>query len=164
MLRRPTGTPSISGLTITNGDDNARSSDDSGGAIALYYSDATFTFANLVVSSSYAYNDGGGLWCNDGAANAIIMNSTFTDNDADSGGGALYFSCGDLTVTGSTFTNNDAASSGGAMYFDGEDLVVSGSTITESDAGGGGAWCGLDAGRRTRDGHRLAEQRGDRHD
>ena len=133
------GTPSISGLTVTNGASNGRNSEDSGGAIALYYSDASFTFANLVVSSSYAYNDGGGLHCLSGVADVAVTDSEFVDNSAYGGGAGMYFHCNDLTVTGSTFTNNDADGGGGALYFSGANLVVSGSTFTESDADGGGA-------------------------
>jgi len=133
------GTPSISGLSIDNGYSNGRTSDDSGGGIALYYSDATFTFTALEMTSNYAYNDGGALWCNSGDADITVADSRFVDNGADGGGGALYLDCDDLTVTNSTFTGNVADSDAGALYFDGEDLVVTGSTFTNNtgdDAGG----------------------------
>jgi CSLREA domain-containing protein len=143
-----TGTPSITGLTITNGDSNGRVLDNSGGAIGIYLSDATFSFSNLEVSSSYAYNDGGGLWCADGAADVTVSNSTFDDDYAGNNtslgaGGGLYFYCDDLTITGSRFTDNGTYYNGGGLYFAGDALVVSGSTFTgnvASNHNGGAMW------------------------
>jgi predicted outer membrane repeat protein len=143
------GTPSISGLTITNGYSNGRTSDDSGGAIGLYESDTNFTFSNLVISSSAAYNDGAGLNCGPGDASVMVINTTFDHNDAgqsgtQGGGGGLYFDCdGDLTVTNSTFTGNTSYDSGGALYFGGAALLVSGSTFTGNTSyhdHAGGIW------------------------
>ncbi len=126
------GTPSISGLTIHDGDNN------SGGGISLYYSDAPFTFSNLVMTSNYASGDGGALFCTSGAADITVTDSRFEGNSADGGGGALYLNCGDLTVTNSQFIANSAFDSGGGLYFSGDALVVSGSTFTGNDAVNGG--------------------------
>lgn len=134
-----TGTPSISGLSIDNGDDNDRVNDYSGGGIAIYQSDATFTFTALEMTSNYAYNDGGAIWCNEGDADVAIANSRFVDNSAYDSGGAVYLDCDDATVTNSTFTGNAAGGAAGALYFDGGDLTITDSTFTGNSANNGGA-------------------------
>ncbi len=76
----------------------------------------------------------------------ICQDSTFTNNDARSSGGAWYFNpyqgrADDLTVTGSTFTDNIAESWGGGLFGAwARDVVVEDSTFdtnTASGAGGG---------------------------
>lgn len=82
----------------------------------------TVTLKNLKLKNGYNYEDSyfdyarhdGGAINNKGTLN--IINSTFTNNQAENGGGVSNY--GDLTITDSIFINN-IASFGGAIYTQG---------------------------------------------
>jgi len=152
------GASTISGLTVRDGSPNNANNDGSGGAIALYGGpddgDAgSLTVSNMVLTSNYAGNDGGGIWCHAtsyyvgpgqtlyfDAGPLTITNSVISDNVADAGGGGLYSDDCDVTIVASTISGNDAASDGGGLYFDDGTLLVRNSTIsgnTTDDDGGG---------------------------
>lgn len=119
------GSLDISDITLQNGsaDPSLPQLIIAGGAI--------YVEGNLSVSDALFHNNrsplGGAIGFDtdtDNIARALhIQDTTFTDNDATSNGGALYIrvvgvSNFDLMVTiaGSDFHNNDADSSGGAFY------------------------------------------------
>ncbi len=88
-------------------------------------------------------NGRGGAIHNDGGA-ATIRYSTFANNVATSGGGAIY-STSDLDVSNSTFTNNSttgSGSGGGAIHQSGGTATVTHATIVgnSGQAFGGGVY------------------------
>jgi predicted outer membrane repeat protein len=102
------------------------------------------TFTNNVAAYSNSSGGGGGGSIDSHASNGEIINCTFINNQAITGGGALYFIFGtnnlvsectfkdnnapiggaiwtgttgtSLTLTSSSFTNNKATNNGGAIY------------------------------------------------
>jgi hypothetical protein len=117
---------SISGLTITNG------SNTKGGGIQADVGDLTVT--GVVVSSSTADFDGGGVQCNNSGLLTISF-STVTGNRADSdAGGGLYADSCDLDISYSTFSGNTAADEAGGLYIDGNALIRN-TTIAGNEAG-----------------------------
>lgn len=100
-------------------------------------SGVNLTLQNLTIENGYTdsgtvYNQGGNL---------IVNGSTFTGNNANNNGGAIYNDgLGTLTVIGSTFTGNKANNNGGAIYSNGAGTFnVMGSTFTGNNASSGGA-------------------------
>lgn len=67
-----------------------------------------------------------------------VINSTFNNNNAAEGGGAINNQAGSLTVTGCTFTGNTATSGGGAII-NWAIFAVTDSTFTGNNAIWGGA-------------------------
>jgi len=129
------GTVSISGLTITNGNGG------NGGAI---FNNGTLTVSNSTLSGNTA-TYGGGIYNNYPNGALTVSNSTFLGNTTvnGSGGGIYYTSYGNtLTVSNSTFAYNTAANSGGGILC-GTPMTVSNSTFYGNTAnyggGGGGA-------------------------
>jgi hypothetical protein len=121
-------TATIFGLTISGG------SATSGGAIDnfgnLTINDATFS-RNASTSA-----DGGAIE-NEADATLSVLNSTFSGNEANESGGAI-FNFGTATITDSTFAGN-SANEGGAIGSDGTLIIVS-ATIADNTAlsdGGG---------------------------
>ena len=131
-------------------------------------SDKTYTFT--IVNCTFVNNgkgwDGGVIFnTNDGVLN--IINSTFTNNQADFGGaiysvrygeinivnskftanqadegGAIYAtSFKKLTVTDSSFSDNKVAKEGGAIDVEGQLIEISSSTFENNVANFGGAVC-----------------------
>ena len=102
-------------------------------------------------ASNYASTHGFGgaiynnAWHNNTNTEAyvLISNSTFTSNEAYSGG-AIYNDAatdkvGSLNITGTTFTSNSASANGGAIYNAGQ-VVINGGSFTDNIAEGlGGA-------------------------
>lgn len=162
------GTVTISGLTITGGND------DHGGGV---YFDCDGGSGSLVVRDSVvtgntAENLGGGLYfdeCNEGGSmsvlNSVVSNNTSTARGAggiwfdegDSitienstiagnhalnggGGGLTVFTPGAITVLNSTVSGNTATGGGGGMYLWSYDgaILVANSTITDNTANIGG--------------------------
>ena len=92
-------------------------------------------FKNLIIKNGYQIARGGAVYIENGNGNFI--NSTFTDNYANTAaGGAIYIN-GSGSVINSTFTNNNA-SNGGAIYIKGNGNFIN-STFTNNNAGYGGA-------------------------
>jgi CSLREA domain-containing protein len=126
---------SISGVTITGGD-NTASDDRGGGGI---YNNGTLTVTSSTISGNTETgdNDGGGIYNNFALT---VTNSTISGNvETDAAGGGIY-NDGALTVTNSTISGNTASSGGnggGGILNDGA-LTVTNSTISGNSAGSGG--------------------------
>ncbi len=127
---------SISGITITGGDNYGIG----GGGIA---NSGILTVTNDTFTNNYS-NDFGGSIYNIGTL--TVIHSDFTGNSAGTAGGGIYTgidpiaqtTVGTATVTSSTFTNN-SGSTGGGIYNTGP-LTVTNDTFTNNSApqGGGG--------------------------
>jgi Right handed beta helix region len=95
---------------------------------------------STVSNNSATTSEGGGLFL-DGAAVAVIGNSTISGNQTTGagigGGGILVDSGGFLTVEGSTISGNQTVLSGGGINVFSGTLVVRNSTISGNSAGTG---------------------------
>jgi hypothetical protein len=138
------GTVTISGLTITNGN-GANGGGISNETATLYVTDDT-------ISGNSANGNGGGIENGDHGytGTVTVTDSTFANNSANYGngfgdGGAIVNgdenSTGTLAVTDSTFVNNSASSLGDGGAIDNGDgggtgtLTVTDSTFTGNSAG-----------------------------
>ena len=108
-----------------------------GGAFVGGCVDATFTGSDW---SSNSAAEGGGLLVEDCAGDALVTESTFTDNDALNRGGGINFLNVGGTSLGNTMTGN-SAEQGGAVAALGEGISVSfeDDVITDNTAGDRGA-------------------------
>jgi predicted outer membrane repeat protein len=99
----------------------------------------TVTIANLILTNGVALN-GSAIYNN---GNLTMLNCTFTNNNANSQGGAIYNYQSSLTLSNCTFTNNIASNSfGGAIYNYQTNLTLSNCTFTSNTASNwGGAIC-----------------------
>jgi hypothetical protein len=133
-------TASISGLTITGGNNFSRNQ---GGGI---FNSGTLTLTNCTVRGNSAYNgfypfEGGGIF-NSGML--TLTNCTVSGNDAIYGGG--IYNGGTATLTNCTVSGNDAGSvgsggGGGGGIFNGGTLTLTNCTVSgncEINGGGGG--------------------------
>ena len=144
------GTNEISGLTITGGmaEDNT---DNSGGAIQVYYGSADLLIADSVITANAApSNDGGGIQLYHNTGTVTISGTTISDNEALYGGGGGLYAHGGTTggrsltivIRDSQITGNYAYHDGGGLYVRLATLEVDHSTISNNvahyDASGGG--------------------------
>jgi CSLREA domain-containing protein len=144
-------TVSISGVTITRGNEQ-------GGGI--YNGGGTVSVSNCIFNANTGINSGGGIHqntgmltisgstfssnncngvgCNAGAIRVVggtasITNSTFSGNSAGGHGGAI-FNQDTLTVSNSTFSGNSAQDSGGAFFITNGTLTITNTTISGNTA------------------------------
>ena len=132
---------SISGLTLTDGDD-------SGGG-AIYSLESDLRLSGMTIKNNYASSNGGAIDVEQSAV--AITGSRITRNESGSEAGAIYtdgdnaaVDSGDtVTITDSVISNNYTAGNGGAFYFDnatGGDVLIAGSELSGNHAEGiGGA-------------------------
>jgi len=88
------------------------------------------TLENITITN-YTSGDGGSIY-NQGIL--TITDATFTNNQANRYGGAIYNNYGTLTVTDSTFTNNQANANGGAISNYGGTININKSTLENNTA------------------------------
>jgi predicted outer membrane repeat protein len=117
------GTVSISGLTIANGNNTDGGGIDNAG---------TLTVTNDIFSGNSASGNGGGIYSS-GAL--TVQDCTFSGNSATNGGG-IDVNTGTVTVTNSTFSGNSASSGGGGIDSS-TTLNVTNSTFSGNSANGG---------------------------
>ena len=98
------GTVSISGLTIANGNSAF------GGGI---FNQATLMVTNSTFSGNSAGLYGGGIYNVNGTV--TVVNSTFSNNSAGSFGGGIFINSGTVKVNNSTFSANSAGTLGGGI-------------------------------------------------
>lgn len=136
------GTNEISGLTITGGmaEDNT---DNSGGAIQVYYGSADLLIADSVITAnSSPSNDGGGIQLYHNTGTVTISGTTISDNEALLGGGGGLYAHGGTTdgrsltivIRDSQITGNYAYNDGGGLYVRQATLQVDHSTISNNVA------------------------------
>ncbi|HET6349646.1 MAG TPA: choice-of-anchor Q domain-containing protein, partial [Candidatus Krumholzibacteria bacterium] len=102
----------LDGFTVTEGNANGPSPDDSGGGI--YITNGNPTIQNVIVIGNAAATRGGGIMC-DGSSS--FVNVLVRENIAPEGGGVAATS-GTPVFTNATFTQNVAYGQGGAVYID----------------------------------------------
>jgi hypothetical protein len=101
-----TGTVSLSGLTITNG--NALE----GGGIENFGSNSSVTLSNSTLSGNTAVSAGGGI-ANEYGGNLSLNNCTVSRNSAALAGGIV--NDGELGLSSCTLSNNSAGADGGGI-------------------------------------------------
>jgi predicted outer membrane repeat protein len=122
------GTVTISGLTIANGNSTGI-----GGGIV---NSGTLTLTNCTVSGSTATAEGGGIY--NAGGTLTVNNGTFSGNSSNDGGG-IFSDHSTLIVNNSTFSGNTATSGGSGIYNKNSTLTVNNSTFSGNTAGSGGA-------------------------
>ena len=106
-----------------------------GGAIHNFKGTGTQSIADSSFSNNNA-SSGGAIYI-DTTNNAVIKDSNLTENSANASGGAIYWKGTDGIVDNVNFTDNFANSSGGAIYFTGaHKQLISGSTFSNNSANG----------------------------
>jgi len=122
--------------TTLSGTDNANSGG-LGGSTGGESGATTYTLAlsDVVVDSSSAQGDGGGLYiaAQTNAQNVVVRNNTSMTN-----GGGLYNEA-NTTITNSTFSGNTAEGGGGFFATGSNTVSISGTTLSGNQAVGGGA-------------------------
>lgn len=116
-------------LTITDGDANGN-----GGGIRTQ-GGVILTLDNVDVTDNDASGDGGGIFDQLGAL--VLNNTTFLDNEAQSGGAVA--SDDTTTIAGNYFQGNVAGEDGGALLLDGPNTYLGRSTFAQNLAEDGGA-------------------------
>jgi hypothetical protein len=130
VLAVTSGTVSISGLTVENGNYSE------GGGI---YNAGTLSVSDSAVSDDTSSNSGGGI-LNDGTL--TVTDSTLSNDDAGVQGGGISTNFDDtLTVTESTLSDDTAGQNGGGIESNEGTLTVTnstlaGDTVTTDDGGG----------------------------
>ncbi len=109
---------------------------------------------NLTVNSCRFTNNnadsGGGAITNEVTGTCKVTNSTFSSNNAPTNdGGAFYNYYGNASIEGCTFTSNTATDNGGAIYNYQGPCTVTNSTFNTNTATGGGAISNGDGGTNT---------------
>ncbi len=133
-ITAPSATVSMSGMTLTNG------KQDAGGAIQI----ATASSVTLT-EMAFIGNDGawaGALWLD--VATLLVNRSTFSENTSNLGvscgycnGGAVITNTGTATFANSTLSNNHAGDNGGAIK-NTTNLTLINTTIADNSANGFG--------------------------
>ena len=137
------GTITISNSTFTNNRITGNSNNYGGGAIATGASGTTTTYiydSNFTNNTATSY--GGAVRTTSANAIIIINNTTFTANHVygnNRDGGAVYITSTNAVIANSTFTNNTAVRYGGDIYLNGLSGRVEYSNFTGSSAGSGGS-------------------------
>ena len=133
----------VDGCTLVN---NSATGTSHGGGLLIDFDDETgkVSVLNTIVSGNSGTR-GGGLYLDGGRL--TMSKSTFTQNTAALGGGAILASNpGTLVIKSSRFEKNSAANGGGALYLRGTDTVatITGSAFVANTAATGGAILGAD--------------------
>lgn len=111
-----------------------------GGAVLTDSSDVSVRDSAFVGNSSNTLGGAVSVINYGGAtSNLTVINSTFTDNRAVWGGGAIYvdYYNASANLIGCTFTGNSARDLGGAIYSNGV-LTMTNCLLTDNSAGGAG--------------------------
>jgi hypothetical protein len=122
----------ISGLTITNGNDGGSD----GGGIFNQSNGGTLTITGCTISGNVADGDGGGIKNSFGTV--VITSSTLSGNSAAGDGGGIYNDNGGVTWTSSTLSGNSATGDGGGIYNNAGKMAMTNSTLSANSANGEG--------------------------
>ncbi len=121
---------------------------------AIYHPTGHLIIENTTFDNNSAIDKGSAGALQNGGANSYldITNSTFSNNYAGHGGGIFHQSKNAMNIRGSTFTGNEAESYGGAMYLSTHEIVkgvastavkndtfITNSTFSENAARSGGS-------------------------
>ncbi len=103
----------LDGFTISGGNANGTSPNDSGGGI--YEPSGNATLANLIITGNRAVVNGGGMYNFNGGP-LLLKNVVFKGNHSAATAGGLYNDSASPTLVHVTFLNNSADGYAGGMY------------------------------------------------
>ncbi|HDL20814.1 MAG TPA: choice-of-anchor D domain-containing protein [Nitrospirae bacterium] len=128
-------------LTITNSTISGNTSDQHGAGVNAYGKPNTITGSTFSGNTITDIGHGGGLFLYVHDGTTTITNSTFSNNQAITGGGldSFWGTNATLNITGSTFTNNVASNHGGGIAVEQNTttLNITDSTIDGNSNGDG---------------------------
>jgi hypothetical protein len=128
----------LDGFTITAGNANSASPNNSGGGMYNYWSSPALT--DVTFSGNYAYYGGGGMYNFDNS-NPMLTNVTFSGNTTDYlGGGMSNESSSSPTLANVTFISNTAYYGGGGMSNESSSspILTNVAFISNTQVSGGG--------------------------
>ena len=96
----------LENLVLTKGNASGRHGDGNEYGGAVYWSGVNGTLNNVNITSSYAGENGGGIYFNVAAANATVHQCTFVNNTAEGNGGAIDCNATMMYLTETTFISN----------------------------------------------------------
>lgn len=112
-----------------------------GGGFHVTGTDGTITFDTSTITGNSAFNEGGGLWNQNGTVMNVLASTI--DNNTSGEGGGIYNNTGSITtVMTSTISGNTATVSGGGLTNNGASLDLNAVTVALNTAAMGG---GIDA-------------------
>jgi predicted outer membrane repeat protein len=124
----------LDGFTITAGNANGASPNNSGGG--MYNSGSSPALTNITFSGNSAAK-GGGMY-NSGSS-PVLTNLTFSGNSATNHGGGLYnINSSNPVLTNLTFSGNSATNYGGGMFNDGSNPQIRNTIFWGNTAASGG--------------------------
>ncbi len=130
------GDPSLSSMTITNGEFNNNEAEYGGAIHNSMTAENAFNISGTSFTGNQATTGGGAIH---NLGNMTIDNATFTENTAGLKGGAIFNDIkGTVTLTNSVFTDNKSDAYGGAIHNSGV-MSIDASTFDSNNAQAGGA-------------------------
>ena len=136
--------PTLDDTTVTFvGDDSTVDAIDGAGLFSMVRADFTVagddtvTIADLGLRNGYVALQGGSVYVRDGGL--VLDRVLFDGSVAGNGGGAVYSSYSDVTITDSVFQGNHTAGVGGALHLRDLNAALSNVTVSDSYAYAGGA-------------------------
>ena len=134
----------------TNGDNKADITIDGGGQRILKIVESNFlgaytdvdlkslTLSNGVATQAGGGDDGGAIYVGNNVGSLDVLDTTFYNNSATFGGGALHVQSGVVTIVNSLFNGNTAGVYGGAIRGMGGDINIINSTLSGNTTNGTG--------------------------
>lgn len=121
----------IDGLTISDGYNNAGSSQGANQGGGIYISQySSITLNNCIVENNFAASNGGGIYSENGTS--LIQNSIIRNNKAAAGGGFCSFQPNEDKIYNCLFLNDTANSAGGGMYCNNGQINVANCTFSKN--------------------------------
>ena len=102
-------------LTISNSYILKNSARNNGGAVNAFQV-FKFTLINTIFESNEACKDGGAVYLSNLNGNATVSDCNFTQNTANSNGGAIFNDNSHTQINSSLFISSSARSNGGALF------------------------------------------------
>jgi len=135
----------LDGFTITAGNANGSSPNDSGGG--MYNDSDSPMLTNIIFGGNSATNYGGGMW--NTTRSLALTNVTFSGNSATDGGG-MYNDTGSPALTDVTFSGNSTSGAGGGMYYSAGSSALTNVTFSGNSTNGmgGGMYNRIGQGKR----------------
>ena len=127
----------LKSLTLTNGNATLAGGGDDGGAIYVGFNVGSLDILDTTFSNNSATFGGGAIHAQSGQV--TIVNSLFTGNSAGSYGGAIRGMGADINIINSTISGNTTAGTGGGIIMQDGILMMTNSTVTLNRADTDGA-------------------------
>jgi predicted outer membrane repeat protein/parallel beta-helix repeat protein len=150
-----TGSKILNSRFINNKGDNGEDNDYTTGGAVCITGTSDVEVSGCYFSGNSALNYGGALTIRGDASNIRIINSTFVNNRAPSGGAIYNQLASGTIISGCTFENNKATDNGGAIYAVSPLNIVGSTFKTNTVTNNGGAIYISGSGRSTISGSKF---------